>query len=71
MGNLLDDDVSPELRAHLESHLAECKTCGVLYDSTRKTIRILTETEAFELPAGRLASATSDIMARIRALAKE
>lgn len=66
MGNLLDDQLDPALRAHLVAHLAECKTCTVLYDSTRKTIRILTDTEAFELPAGEMKTSTAGIMARIR-----
>ena len=68
MGNLLDDAVDPELRAHLEAHLATCKTCTVLYDSTRKTIRILADTEMFELSTGEIRSGTDNIMARIRAL---
>jgi len=68
MGNLLDDAVDPELRAHLEAHLATCKTCTVLYDSTRKTVRILADTEVFELSTGEIRSGTESIMARIRAL---
>ena len=68
MGNLLDDAVDPELRAHLEAHLATCKTCTVLYDSTRKTIRILADSEMFELSTGEIRSGTENIMARIRAL---
>ena len=68
MGNLLDDAVDPELRAHLEAHLATCKTCTVLYDSTLKTIRILADTEMFELSSGEVRSGTENIMARIRAL---
>jgi anti-sigma factor RsiW len=70
IGNLLDDEVDPELRAHLEAHLAVCKACTVVYDSTRKTIRILADTETFELSAGELKSGTQSVMARIRALQK-
>ena len=36
----------------LEHHLAECRTCQVLYDSTRKTIRIVTDAGAGSCPAG-------------------
>jgi hypothetical protein len=67
MGNLLDDSVVGDLRAHLEAHLAECASCSVLYDSTRKTIRILTDTSAFALSAEQLKPDTDAIMARIRA----
>ena len=37
-------------RQDLERHLAECRACEVLYDSTRKTIRIVTDSGAFALP---------------------
>ncbi len=70
IGNLLEDEVSSEIRAHLEEHLAGCKVCQVVYDSTRKTIIVLTDTESFELPVGELKSGAQAIMARIRALNK-
>ncbi len=50
LSNLLDDEVPTEVRAALAHHLAECRTCQVLYDSTRKTIRIVTDAGAWELP---------------------
>lgn len=69
IGNLLDGEVNPELRQHLEAHLATCKACTVVYDSTRRTIRILGgDTQIFELSAGDLRSGTESIMARIRAI---
>ena len=70
IGNLLDGDVDPELRAHLEAHLAVCKACTVVYDSTRKTIHILADSEMFELSESELSSATQSIMDRIHALDK-
>ncbi|MFN7922053.1 MAG: zf-HC2 domain-containing protein [Bryobacteraceae bacterium] len=66
LGNLLEDDVSPELRSHLEAHLAECKACSVVYDTTQKTITIVTDSESFDLPLGEWKAATGDIMAKIR-----
>ena len=68
IGNLLDGEVNPDLRQHLDAHLATCKACTVVYDSTRRTIRILGETQTFELSAGDLRSGTESIMARIRAI---
>lgn len=50
LSNYLDDDVPPEVRRELERHLAECRTCQVLYDTTRKTLRIVTNLGSFELP---------------------
>lgn len=67
LGNLLEEDVSPELRSHLEAHLAECKACSIVYDTTRKTITILTDSENFDLSADELKAGAEGIMAKIRA----
>jgi anti-sigma factor RsiW len=50
LSNLADDEVTAAARRELERHLAECHACEVLYDSTRKTIRIVTDAGAFALP---------------------
>lgn len=50
LSNYVDDDVAAELRAQIEAHLSHCSTCQVLLDSTRKTLRLVTETRSFELP---------------------
>jgi predicted anti-sigma-YlaC factor YlaD len=65
-GDYLDDAVSPEVRARLEEHLHECKTCHVIVDSTRKTIQIVTEGGCFALPTDEVEPIVSDVMARIR-----
>jgi hypothetical protein len=65
-GDYLEDAVSPELRARLEGHLHECKTCQVIVDSTRKTIRIVTDSGCFALPADKLEPIVRDVMERIR-----
>ena len=46
----LEDQVSPEVRQELELHLSQCRVCHVLYDSSRKTIKIVSESNSFELP---------------------
>jgi len=66
LGNLLDNQVSPEARQHLEWHLAHCRHCEVLYDSTRKTITIVTESNSFELPESVSESIVNRIMAQLR-----
>ncbi len=49
-GDYLEDRVSPEVRQQLELHLAQCRACHVLYDSTRKTVKIVTDSSSFDLP---------------------
>ena len=66
LGNLLDDDVASEIREQLQAHLAHCNTCQVLYDSTRKTLRIVTESGSFEFPGPIAEPLVSKVMERIR-----
>jgi predicted anti-sigma-YlaC factor YlaD len=65
-GDYLEHAASPELRARLEEHLRECKTCQVIVDSTRKTIRIVTDSDSFTLPADQVEPIVRDVMDRIR-----
>ena len=46
----MDDESAAGLRRQLEGHLAQCRTCTALYDSTRKTLKIFTESQSFDLP---------------------
>lgn len=66
LSNLVDDDVAVEMRQKLEEHLSHCRTCQVLYDSTRRTIRIVTDTGSFELPEGVAVRIRQKVMAEIR-----
>jgi predicted anti-sigma-YlaC factor YlaD len=65
-GDYLDDAAGPELRARLEAHLQECKACQVIVDSTRKTIRIVTDSDSFDLPDDKVEPIVTEIMARVR-----
>jgi predicted anti-sigma-YlaC factor YlaD len=65
-GDYLEDAVGPEVRVRLEEHLNECKTCTVIVDSTRKTIRIVTDSRCFALPEDKVEPIVKDVMARIR-----
>ncbi|HEY6244484.1 MAG TPA: zf-HC2 domain-containing protein [Pyrinomonadaceae bacterium] len=67
LGNLLDDDIASEIREQLQTHLAHCKTCQVLYDSTRKTLRIVTESGSFDYPEPIAEPLVTKVMDRIRA----
>jgi hypothetical protein len=48
-GDYLENRVSPEVREELELHLSQCHACHVLYDSTLRTVKIVTESGSFEL----------------------
>lgn len=66
IGNYLEGDVADEVRVQLEHHLSHCQTCTVLVDSTRKTLRIVTDTGTFDLPDATFRPIADRIMARIR-----
>lgn len=65
-GDYLSERVSPEVREQLQLHLATCRTCQVLYDSTLKTLKIVTDSSSFDLPADISAEIVSRVMAKIR-----
>lgn len=67
IGNYLEGDVGSQIRQQLEEHLSHCQTCTVLVDSSRKTLRIVTDAGSFDLPDAAFKPITEQIMARIRA----
>jgi len=50
LSDYLDDEVALATRRDLENHLAECRTCRVIYDTARRTLRIVTDVGTFEIP---------------------
>ena len=66
IGDYLDGEVAAEIRVQLETHLSHCSTCQVVYDSARKTIRVLTDSGSFDLPESTAKPIAERIMARIR-----
>jgi predicted anti-sigma-YlaC factor YlaD len=50
LSDYLDDDVALATRRDLEIHLAECRTCKVIYDTAKRTLRIVTDVGSFEIP---------------------
>jgi putative zinc finger protein len=66
IGNYLEGDVAEEVRLQLEHHLSHCQTCTVLVDSSRKTLRIVTDTGSFDLPQATFKPIAERIMSRIR-----
>ncbi|MEZ5398439.1 MAG: zf-HC2 domain-containing protein [Bryobacteraceae bacterium] len=66
VGNYLDGEVAEELRRRIEAHLAQCKSCTVVCDSVRKTIRVVGDSGSFELSNSELGQLTESIMDKIR-----
>lgn len=62
----LENRVSPEVRKELELHLSQCRACHVLYDSTSKTVKIVTDSHSFELPQAVSDSIVDRVMAKLR-----
>ena len=62
----LENQVSSEVRQELELHLSQCRACHVLYDSTRKTVRIVSESNSFELPQNIFDPIIDRVMAKLR-----
>ncbi len=67
LSNYLDGEVSPELKRAVEEHLAKCHRCTLIYDTTRKTLKIVTDVGPFELPL----AASARLHARLQQLIAE
>lgn len=65
-GDYLEGCAKPEIKSCIEEHLRECKTCQVVIDSTCKSIRIVTESETFTLPADEVEPIVQNVMTRLR-----
>ena len=65
-GDYLEGCAKPEIKFCIEEHLRECKTCQVIIDSTCKSIRIVTESETFTLPADEVEPIVQNVMTRLR-----
>jgi anti-sigma factor RsiW len=50
LDDLLDDGVTPTLRAELEQHLAGCEHCTITVTTTRKTIEVYRSNVLYDLP---------------------
>ena len=66
IGNYLEGDVAEDVRHQLEYHLSHCQTCTVLLDSSRKTLKIVTDAGSFDLPEATFRPIAERIMYTIR-----
>ena len=64
--DFLEGQVSSEVRQELELHLSQCHACHVLYDSSRMTIKIVSESNSFELPQKVFDPIIDRVMAKLR-----
>jgi predicted anti-sigma-YlaC factor YlaD len=67
LSDYLDNELTGALRKQVEEHMVHCRTCRAVYDSTRKTLRIITESGSFELSEDVSSRVASSIRAKIRA----
>ena len=52
LGEYLDFDLTPELRAQIDHHLTNCQHCTAIYDGVRNIVGLVGSHGAIELPAG-------------------
>jgi len=64
-GDYLENRIPPEVRQELEQHLSQCRACHVLYDSTLKTLKIVTDSSSFELPSNVSDRIIDQVMAKL------
>ena len=65
-GDYLENRVSPEVRKELELHVSQCRVCQVLYDSSCKTVKVVTESGSFDLPKDVSDPIIDRVMAKLR-----
>ncbi len=52
LSNYLDGEISEEVRREVEAHVAQCKHCAALLDSTHNVLVLVADERRMELPAG-------------------
>ena len=52
VSDYIDGDLPEELRVSLEAHLAKCPNCWVVFDETKRTVKIFQGYECHPLPDG-------------------
>ena len=48
----LEGDLTPEMRARIDSHLKDCCHCKAIYDGSRNVLLLLADENVFQLPPG-------------------
>jgi anti-sigma factor (TIGR02949 family) len=50
LSEYLDSNSTPEMRAELEQHVNNCPNCWVVFDTTKKTLKVYKGLDAEHLP---------------------
>jgi anti-sigma factor RsiW len=50
LSDYIDGDLDPVVQQELERHLEHCRDCTMIVDQTRKTIKILCDSQPISLP---------------------
>lgn len=50
LSDYIDDSVAADVRRELEAHLSECTSCQVILDTSRRTLKVVTDVGSFEIP---------------------
>jgi predicted anti-sigma-YlaC factor YlaD len=52
ISNYIDRDLDPWVRASVEEHLANCRHCAAILDSTHNILYLIADERTFTLPIG-------------------
>lgn len=52
LSNYLEGDISDEVRREVEAHVAQCRHCAALLDSTHNVLVLVADERRMELPLG-------------------
>ena len=52
LSNYLDGEIAEEVRREVEAHVAQCKHCAALLDSTHNVLVLVADERRMELPLG-------------------
>ncbi len=52
VSDYIDGTVSAEMKADIEHHLAHCRYCSAVIDSTRNILILVGDERTFEVPVG-------------------
>ncbi len=69
LSEYLDETVDADLRSKLEKHVAECPNCWVVFDTTKRTLKVYKGMEPQPIPDAchaRLMEALTKKMAAVR-----
>ena len=52
LSNYLDGEIPPDVRREVDAHVAQCRHCAALLDSTHNVIVLIADERRLELPLG-------------------